>query len=98
MQVRNIFNIKVIQYNVKFRSTRRIIFGVDLLYTKVQSLQLLGMECLRGIFKINFYWHLVALIVITLVSTVEQNDATMCIHRSPLSWTSFPFRSPQSTE
>ena len=34
----NIFNIKVIQYNVKFRSTRRIIFGVDLLYTKVPVL------------------------------------------------------------
>ena len=31
----NIFNIKVIQYNVKFRSTRRLKFGVDLLYTKV---------------------------------------------------------------
>ena len=30
----NIFNIKITQYSIKFRATTRIIFEVDLLYTK----------------------------------------------------------------
>ena len=33
-----------------------------------------------------------------LVSTVQQNEAAMCIHVSPPFWISFPFRAPQSTE
>ena len=45
-------------------------------------------------FLINFYW-----IIVTLnVSAVQPNESAICIHVSPLSWISFSFRSPQSTE
>ena len=33
-----------------------------------------------------------------LASSVEQGEAATCFHKSPLFWTSFPFRSPQSME
>ena len=29
------------------------------------------------------------------VSTIQQNEPAICIHTSPLSWTSFPLRPPQ---
>ena len=35
---------------------------------------------------------------IVLVTAVQQSDSATHIHASPLFWTSFPFRSPQSTE
>ena len=33
-----------------------------------------------------------------LISTVQKSESALCMHRSPLFWISFPFRSPQSAE
>ena len=33
---------------------------------------------------------------VVLVSTVQQNESTICTHISPPLWTSLPFRPPQS--
>ena len=35
---------------------------------------------------------------VVLVSAVQQSEPAVCTHISPLSWISFPPRSPQSTE
>ena len=32
------------------------------------------------------------------VSAAQQSESALCTHVSPLFWSSFPFRSPQSTE
>ena len=47
-----------------------------------------------GLFKINFYWSIVALqSCVSFCCT--QSESAMCSHICPLSWIAFPFRSLQ---
>ena len=50
----------------------------------------------RRVFKIAFYWSMVYNVV--LVSTGQQSVSAVHVYIPPLSWISFPFRSPQIIE
>ena len=50
-------------------------------------------------FFFNFFIYIGAQLLYTavLVPTGQQSESAICIHISPLFWTSVPFRSPQRT-
>ena len=50
---------------------------------------------LRHGFFWNYFWSFLYKVV--LVSSVQWSESAVCIHISPLFWTSFPFGSPQSS-
>ena len=43
-------------------------------------------------------WGSIVALQCVLVSAVQQSESALHIHISPVSWISFPFRSPESVE